>query len=306
MSVPSHKGPLLVIAGPTASGKTRAALTLAERFPIEVISADSVQVYRGFDIGSAKPSPAERALLPHHIIDVLDPEDAMDAGEYARLAQAAIADVRARGKLPVVVGGTGLWLRSLLRGLVTLPPVDPALRASLDAECARLAAVDPAVAKAVHPHDQLRIVRALEVFQQTGRPLGELQAEHALGARRYDSLMLALDPAPDTLTRNIEARLDAMFAEGLVDEVRALRARHPDGARAFGSVGYKEVVAHLRDGVSMEETRRLARKATRVYARRQRTWLRSDPSVDHTCDVEALLRGDTRERVERFLEAQQP
>ncbi|MCA9533744.1 MAG: tRNA (adenosine(37)-N6)-dimethylallyltransferase MiaA [Myxococcales bacterium] len=312
---PPSAGKLLVLAGPTASGKTGVALALADRYPIEVISADSVQVYRGFDIGSAKPSAAEQARLPHHVIDVLDPEQGMDAGEYARLAQLAIADVRARGRVPVVVGGTGLWLRALLRGLVELPKADPALRAALEAECAqlgapalhaRLAQVDPRVAAAVHPNDQLRIVRGLEVYQQTGRPLGELQAEHALGARRYESLMFALDLPSDAHTRAIEQRLDAMLSAGLVDEVRALLERYPDSARAFGSVGYKEVVAHLRDGVTLDETRRLIRKATRVYARRQRTWLRSDPSVDRVSTARALLNGAEREALERFIEAQLP
>lgn len=312
---PPSAGKLLVLAGPTASGKTGVALALADRYPIEVISADSVQVYRGFDIGSAKPSAAEQARLPHHVIDVLDPEQGMDAGEYARLAQLAIADVRARGRVPVVVGGTGLWLRALLRGLVELPKADPALRAALEAECARLGApalharlaeIDPKVAAAVHPNDQLRIVRGLEVYQQTGRPLGELQAEHALGARRYESLMIALDLPSDEHTRAIEQRLDDMLSAGLVDEVRSLRAAYPDSARAFGSVGYKEVVAHLRDGVTLDETRRLMRKATRVYARRQRTWLRSDPSVDRVSTAQALLNGAERGALERFIEAQLP
>ncbi len=287
-----------MLAGPTASGKTRVALSLAARFAIEVVSADSVQVYRGFDIGSAKPTRLEQALAPHHVIDILEPEETIDAAEYARYADAAIEDIAARGKLPVVVGGTGLWLRALLRGLVALPPVDHALRAQLEAESARdgspalharLAQIDPAVAAAVHPNDELRIVRALEVYTQTGRPLGELQAEHALGGKRYDSLMLALDPNADTLTELIERRLDAMLEAGFVEEVRRLREKHDDGARAFGSVGYKDVLRHVRDGVPIVETRRLIRKATRTYARRQRTWFRSDPSVDVHCTADQLL-----------------
>lgn len=314
MSPPSNdmrpEDRLLVLAGPTASGKTRVALALAERFPIEVVSADSVQVYRGFDIGSAKPTVAERAGLPHHLVDILEPEDGIDAGEFERRASTAIAAIRARGNIPVVVGGTGLWLRALLRGLVALPPVDHALRTALEEESAavgapvlhaRLSLVDPKVAAAVHPNDQLRIVRALEIYQQTGRPLGELQAEHALGGKRYASLMIVLDPSPEDLTRAIEVRLDAMLAGGFVDEVRGLRERHADTARAFGSVGYKEVVAHLREGVSLDETRRLIRKATRTYARRQRTWFSSDPSVDHYSEAGALLEGERRAVLDRFL-----
>jgi len=301
---------LLVLAGPTASGKTRVALALGDRFPIEVISADSVQVYRGFDIGSAKPTLAERAQLPHHLVDILEPEEGIDAGEFERRASAAITEVRGRGKIPVVVGGTGLWLRALLRGLVSLPPVDHALRAALEAESAaigapalhaRLALVDQKVAAAVHPNDQLRIVRALEIHAQTGRALGDLQAEHALGAKRYASLMIVLDPPAEQLTRAVEQRLDTMLSGGFVDEVRGLRERHADSARAFGSVGYKEVVAHLRDGVPLDETRRLIRKATRTYARRQRTWFSSDPSVDHYSEASALLEGDRRAVLDRFL-----
>jgi tRNA dimethylallyltransferase len=212
----------IVIAGPTGAGKTACALSIARRVGGELIGADSVQVYRGFDIGSAKPTAAELGTIPHYLIDVIDPDEAIDAQRFAHLADAAIAEVHGRGRVPIVVGGTGLWLRALLRGLVSAPPVDPALRARLEAEAdglgspalhERLAAVDPAAASVIHPNDRLRIVRALEVFEQTGRPMGELRREHALGAPRYDALFVVLDP-DGALEARIEARLDALLADG--------------------------------------------------------------------------------------------
>jgi tRNA dimethylallyltransferase len=286
-AAPSQLGtPLLVITGPTASGKTALALELARRFRGELIGADSVQVYRGFDIGSSKPSPEELGDIRHHLLDVRDADQPLDAAEFAALADAAIAEVRARGHVPIVVGGSGLWLRALLRGLVQLPPVDPTLRAKLDAEAreqgapqlhARLQAIDPQAAQDIHPHDRLRIVRALEVFAQTGTPLGALRAAHALGQPRYEILRIVLEVEPEELTRRIEARTEQMLQRGLIDEVRGLLARHPRDARALGAVGYREVVEHLLDGVSLEETARKINQSTRIYARRQRTWLNNEP-----------------------------
>jgi tRNA dimethylallyltransferase len=311
----AHAPPLdaprpVVVAGPTAAGKTEAALAIARRWNGELIGADSVQVYRGFDLGSAKPTAEELGGVPHHLIDVLDPDQDIDAQRYAALADAAIADVHRRGRLPIVVGGTGLWLRALLRGLVPAPPVDLALRARLDAEAERagspalhrrLAAVDPRAAAAIHPNDRLRIVRALEVFEQTGRPLGELRHEHALGGPRYDALFVVLDPGP-ALEHRIETRLDAMLASGWLDEVRALRARW-GAVRPLGSVGYKELVEHLEAGTSMDQTRRAIRKATRIYARRQRTWFRSEPGVSLRTTAAALAEVGGVAEVEAHLQA---
>jgi tRNA dimethylallyltransferase len=277
-----------VIAGPTATGKTSVALELARALDGELIGADSVQVYRGFDIGSAKPSADELAGVPHHLIDVLDPDQDIDAAAYASLADRAIEDVRSRGRLPIVVGGTGLWLRALLRGLVQVPPVDSDVRARLEAKVeavgapalhAHLAEVDPMTAEVVHPNDALRIVRALEVYQQTGTPFGELRAAHALGEPRHETVFLALDADRNLHTETIEARAAAMIDAGWADEVRALRTAWGDDVRAFGSVGYREMLAHVRDAVPLDETLRLVRKSTRTYARRQRTWFKSDPTV---------------------------
>lgn len=280
---------LLVIAGPTASGKTAAALTLARALDGELVGADSVQVYRGFDVGSAKPTAEELGGVPHHLLDVLDPDGFIDAVIYAQLADDAIAEIAARGRLPIVVGGTGLWIRALVRGLLDVPAPDPVIRASLEAEIdrrgspalhARLAEVDPLAAAAIHENDAFRIVRALEIFKQTGVPAGALRAAHALGAPRYETFFATLELDAAELLPRIEARTDAMLAAGWVDEVRGLLARWPRGARAFGSVGYRQLVEHLCDGVPMDETGRRIVKATRVYARRQRTWFAGEASVE--------------------------
>lgn len=281
--------PILVVAGPTASGKTALALALARRFDAEIVGADSVQVYRGFDVGSAKPTEAELGGIRHHLLDVVEPDEAIDAMRFAALADAAIDDIQARGKVAIVAGGTGLWLRALVRGLVDLPPVDPELRAQLEAEVlaagpeashARLATLDPLAAAAIHANDALRIVRALEVHAQTGEPLGELRARHALGAPRRPTRFLVLEPTLDELTLRIDARVDAMLRAGWLDEVRALRARHGTSVRALGSVGYREWMQHLDGTLGYEEALAAVRTSTRTYARRQRNWFRAEPGVD--------------------------
>lgn len=282
------KPPLIVIAGQTASGKTGAALKLAERFGGELVGADSIQVYRGFDIGSAKPTAEELGGIAHHLIDVLDPDEAIDAMDFARQADAAIEAIASRGKVPIVVGGTGLWIRALVRGLVAVPPVDPIIRGRLEAEAEdrgapvlheRLSHIDPLAAKAIHPNDALRIVRALEVFEQTGQPLGELRRKHALGAPRYPTFFAVLNLPEEEGTARIEQRLDLMLDGGWVEEVRRLLQDWPPSARAFGSVGYKELVTHLSQGTPLEETRQAIRRSTRKYARRQRTWFASAQGV---------------------------
>ncbi len=302
--------PLLVITGPTASGKTSLALELARLFDGELIGADSVQVYRGFDIGSSKPTREELGDIPHHLLDVSAPEHPLDAVDFAELADKAIATVRARGRVPIVVGGSGLWLRALLRGLVQLPAVDPALRRRLDAEAdalgapalhARLTKVDPQAAADIHVNDRVRIVRALEVYEQTGTPLGKLRAEHALGAPRYRALRIVLEVPPEELTRRIEARTAQMLARGLIDEVRALLARHGREVRPLGAVGYREVVEHLCDGVSLEETARKINQSTRVYARRQRTWLNNEPGEIWHATREEVVSAAGLERLKSFL-----
>ncbi|MGD8316803.1 MAG: tRNA (adenosine(37)-N6)-dimethylallyltransferase MiaA [Myxococcales bacterium] len=302
--------PLVVIAGVTATGKTAAAIELAHRFGGELVGADSVQVYRGFDIGSAKPGPTELGGIRHHMIDVIDPDRDIDAVTYARMADEAIRDIRDRDRLPIVVGGTGLWIRALVRGLVDVPPVDPGIRERLEAVAAsngpallhgRLAEVDPVTASKVHPNDTVRIIRALEVYEQTGSPLGALRASHALGQPRYRALLIALDMERDAHSTAIERRILRMLDAGWADEVRALRARWGDRVRPFGSVGYREMLAHVRDFVPAEETIRRIKKSTRTYARRQRTWFRGEPGVSWWSDSAELREPHSLERIARDL-----
>ena len=302
--------PVLVLAGPTATGKTAAALTLAKELDAELVGADSVQVYRGFDIGSAKPTSTELGGITHHLIDVVDPDESIDAMAYAARAQSAIEEIHGRGRLPIVVGGTGLWIRALLRGLVEVPPVDLRLRETLEAEAEtsgtaalhrRLARVDPETAAAVHPNDRIRIVRGLEVFEQTGIPLGALRRAHALGEPRYRSVFVVLDLDRQRHKARVEERVERMLEGGWVEEVVGLRARWGDQVRALGSVGYREILHYLRDGASWTETRRLIEKATRTYARRQRTWFRGEPGVSWFAEADEILGQDALERMSREL-----
>lgn len=302
--------PLIVIGGPTASGKTALAIELARRLDGEIVGADSVQVYRGFDIGSAKPTADELGGVRHHLLDVLDPDEEIDAMRFAALADDAIADVASRGRVPIVAGGTGLWIRALVRGLVDLPPVDPAIRARIEAEVekdgpsashARLAAIDPRAASAIHPNDALRIVRALEVHAQTGEPLGELRARHALGGNRRPTLFLVLEPPLDLLTTRIDARVDAMVAAGFLDEVTSLRARFGSDVRALGSVGYREWMAHLAGELEYDAALAAVKTATRTYARRQRNWFRAELGVDARYESTERLLDAESERIERHV-----
>ncbi|WP_242344023.1 tRNA (adenosine(37)-N6)-dimethylallyltransferase MiaA [Anaeromyxobacter terrae] len=292
---------LLVIAGPTASGKTALAVALARRLDGEIVNADSQQVYRGLDVGTAKPTPAERAAVPHHLLDVVDAGEGMDAARFAALADAAIADIAARGRLPIVAGGTGLYLRALLHGVVAAPGRDPALRARLEEEAlrlgrpalhARLAAIDPEAAARIRPNDLVRIVRALEIAAGGRRP-SELHAEHAFQPDRYAALLLALDPPRAALHARIDARVAEIFAGGLLDEARALAARTGGALPPRLPIGYAEALACVRGELELAEAIRRVQVAHRRYARRQVIWLRRERGVEWIAppvDVEALAR----------------
>ena len=302
--------PILVVAGATGTGKTSVAIELARHFGGELVGADSVQVYRGFDIGAAKPTASELGDVRHHLIDVFDPDQDVDAMTFAKLADTAIGEIRGRGHLPIIVGGTGLWIRALVRGLVAVPPVDPALRSRLETAArnegaaalhAKLTEVDPLAAELIHPNDALRIVRALEVYEQTGTALGALRAAHALGAPRYQAMFVVLEMDRSLHEALIERRAEQMLGAGWVDEVRALRERWGDQVRPLGSVGYRDVLAHLRDGISLDETLRRVRKSTRVYARRQRTWFKGEPGVSWRCESDELRSPEGRERIAKEL-----
>lgn len=279
---------VLALVGATAAGKTELALAVARATGAEIVNADSRQVYRGLDIGSAKPTPAERAAVPHHVLDVVDPDASFNAADFHRLATAAIAAIARRGRPALVVGGTGLYVKVLRGGLFAGPPRDPRLRAELEAlernESGalhrRLAAVDPETAARLHANDVIRLVRALEVHERTGRSISELQREHAFGARVFEVRTIAVDVARAELYRRIDARCDAMIAAGLVDEVRGLLAAgHAPELPSLSSVGYRQIAAFLRGAGSLDEARAAMAQATRNLAKRQLTWFRNDPEV---------------------------
>jgi tRNA dimethylallyltransferase len=290
---------LAVVAGPTASGKSALAVALARRLGGEIVNADSQQVYRGLDVGTAKPTPEERAAAPHHLLDLVEPGEGMDAARFAALAAEAVAAVDARGKLPIVVGGTGLYLRALLHGVVDAPGRDPALRARLEEEAARLgrpalharlAAIDPEAAAAIRPNDLVRVVRALEIAAGGTRP-SELYARHRFEEDRYDAVILALDPPRAELHARIDARVEEMFGAGLLHEARALLARGAPPARL--PLGYAEAAACVRGELPLEEAVRRVQVLHRRYARRQVIWLRRERGVEWVrppYDVEALAR----------------
>ncbi len=277
---------LLVVVGPTASGKTELALRLAERFGGEIVGADSVQVYRGFDRGSGKPSADERARARHHLVDCFDPGDEVDAQRYVALADEAIADIRARGRVPIVCGGTFLWVRALTLGLAPLPAADPAIRAAHQALAeaegraalhARLAEVDRESADRLSPNDLVRVSRALEIFALTGKPQSALHAEHGFRSARWKTQLVGVDRPREELDLRIAARVQGFLDAGLVDEVRDLRARGFGAARAMGSVGYRQVNEHLDGALPADALHAAIVRATRVFVRRQRTWLRDEP-----------------------------
>jgi tRNA dimethylallyltransferase len=280
--------PLFLLTGPTGAGKTEWALRLAEVAPLELVSVDSALVYRGLDIGTAKPSREVRARVPHHLIDICDPAESYSAGRFVADALRSIGEIHARRRVPLLVGGTMLYVRALLHGLAPLPAAAPELRRELDARAgergwpalhAELAQLDPEAAARIAPHDRQRIQRALEVCYTTGQPISRLQRATVspLSGWRVRHWMLApRDRA--ALHARIARRFDAMMADGFLDEVRALRDRGDLTARhaSMRAVGYRELWAHLEGRLSLEEARRRAVAATRQLAKRQLTWLRSE------------------------------
>jgi len=292
---------VVCIVGPTASGKTALALELADRLGGEIVSADSRQIYRGLDVGTAKPTPAERVRIPHHCLDLVDPGESFDVARFRTAAAGAIAAIAARGHVPLVVGGTGLYVRALLRGLCPAPPRAPALRAELEAAVAaegsaalhrRLATLDPAAAARVAPRDTVRIVRALEVALATGVPLSRWQAEHRFAERPYDALVIGLARPTAELDARIAARANAMVAAGFLDEVRALVAR----GVVVDAVGYREMLACVDGRTDVATAVAATVRATRRFAKRQRTWFRREPDVvwhHPEADVDAIVAATT-------------
>ncbi len=280
---------IVCLVGPTAVGKSALAVELAERLGAEIVSADSRQVYRGLDIGTAKPTPAEQARVPHHGLDLVDPGTPFDAARFRDLADVAIADVCRRGRHALVVGGTGLYVRALLHGLCPAPPRVPVLRAALGHVLAArgrpalhrgLAALDPVAAARIAPRDAVRTIRALEVALATGVRLSEWQQRHRFADTRYDALVLGLGRPPDELAARIAARARAMVAAGWLDEVRSLRRRGLEpGMPGLGAIGYAEMLACAEGRTDITTALTATVEATRRFAKRQRTWFRRDADI---------------------------
>ncbi|TJY60927.1 tRNA (adenosine(37)-N6)-dimethylallyltransferase MiaA [Sinimarinibacterium sp. CAU 1509] len=284
--------PAVLLMGPTASGKSGLALRLAQHFPIEIISVDSAQVYRGMDIGTAKPDAAEQAAVPHHLIDILDPLEAYSAARFVGDAVRLVDEIRGRGRLPLLVGGTMLYFRALRFGLSDLPSADPAVRARIEAEARRdgwpalhrrLQRLDPLTAQRLHPNDQQRIQRALEIIELSGVSASAAFAQPISGAGSLKLLPLALSPPlRSVLHARIERRFETMMRQGFLDEVRALYRRGDLGPElpSIRSVGYRQLWAHLAGECTLDEAVARAVAATRQFAKRQLTWLRSDPDAE--------------------------
>lgn len=280
--------PLLVaLVGPTGSGKTALSLVLAERFGAEIVNCDSVAVYREFSIGTAKPSPEERARAPHHLFDILSPDEFMTAGEYARRAREVLNQIKQRGRLPIVVGGTGLYLRALLEGLFAGPERSEELRERLRARAEQkgpahlhrlLHRLDPAAAARIHANDTPKVIRALEVCLAARAPMTELWKQGRDPLTGFRILRIGLNPERNALYTRINERCRQMFDAGLVEETRALMEKYPN-AWALTSLGYKQAVQYLRGEIDLKLTIWAAQQSHRNYAKRQLTWFRREPEV---------------------------
>jgi tRNA dimethylallyltransferase len=284
---------LVVLLGPTASGKTSLSLALARQFQAEIVSCDSVAVYQGLEIGSAKPSREQQSAIPHHLIDVVPPDAPYTAGDYSRAARAAIAGITARKKLPIVTGGAGLYLRALLAGLFAAPPRSTGLRSRLRCRAEIrgplylhhiLARLDPASAGRIHVNDVPKVVRAIEVSLAGRRPMSEAWKSGRDPLTGYRILRIGLDPDRATLYRRIDARARAMFDQGLIEETKALLTRyrpptHKEQAPALDSLGYRQAGEYLRGVLTREEAVAAASLGHRNYAKRQLTWFRREPEV---------------------------
>ena len=304
--------PVVVITGPTATGKTPLAIELARAFDAEIVSADSMQVFRFMDIGTAKPTVQQRGLAPHHMLDVVNPDVPYSAGRYAEAARALAQRIHSRSRVVLLVGGTGLYIRAFLEGLIEGADVDPDLRAELEREHARALAeqdperlyrrlqeVDPAAAERLHPNDTRRILRALEICTQLGRPASEVRREHAFSDRPFRVLHLALDLPARVLAARIDARCHAMIEGGLLQEMRELqKLGYGPELRPLQAIGYRHMAPVVAGIDTLANALPAMQRDTRHFARRQRTWLRSEPSA---LWVDPRKTAQIRERVSDFL-----
>ncbi len=283
---PERDTPLVLLAGPTASGKTSLSIQLAARIAAEIVNADSMQVYRHMDIGTAKPTLEERRIIPHHLIDAVSPDEPFDAARYVQLARPAVEDIKKRGKVPLVVGGTGLYMKVLTRGLCPGPSSDGELKKKLVAdEKARglreiygdLLRIDPESAARIHPNDRQRILRALEVFALTGVPLSVSQKAHCFKEELFASVKIFVNREREALYERIDRRVDLMIESGLKDEVEKLLGMgYGAELKAMQSLGYKQMSAHIFGAMTLGEAALAIKRQTRHYAKRQITWFRGD------------------------------
>lgn len=281
---------VVIVLGPTASGKSELAVRLAEHISGEIVNADSLQIYRRMDIGTAKPSPDLLSRIPHHLLDVVEPHEPYSAAEYCRDADEAIGDIVRRGKRVIVCGGTGLYIRALTQGLLDTPGSDEAFRDELRTLAhragtavlhQRLAEIDPIAAGSIHSNDQFRIIRALELCHVTGKPVSELRREHNFAGNRYRTLKIGIQCQRQTLYERIEQRVEAMLRDGFVNEVQdLLAAGFTAELKPMRSLGYRQIVDYLQGKLSFADAVALIKRDTRRYAKRQLTWFRPDGEIN--------------------------
>jgi tRNA dimethylallyltransferase len=285
----THKPDIIVICGPTGIGKTATAIALAEAYQGEIVGADSMQIYREMEIGTAKPTPEEQARVPHHMVDIIPPDAPFDAARYEKMAREIVFDLHARGKLPIIAGGTGFYIKALTRGLFDTIPTNPEVRQRLQAEAGalsggefhrRLVACDPETARKLHPNDTYRIVRALEVFEVSGRPLSEHHKDHQFGDRPFRQLDIGLTIPREALYSRIDTRVDMMLEAGLLNEVRGLMEKgYGPELKSMQSIGYRHMADFLQGRLPWEEAVRTMKRDTRRYAKRQMTWFKTGPDI---------------------------
>jgi tRNA dimethylallyltransferase len=303
-----QKEKVIVICGPTGIGKTSLSLMMAKEFQGAIVGADSMQIYKHMDVGTAKPSPEERSRVPHYMIDIIPPDFPFDAASYAKLARDAILKIREQGRVPFVVGGTGFYIKALLHGLFNVKPADPAVRQRLKVEAAsygdkylyeRLESCDPEAAVRIHPNDTYRIIRALEVYEISGKSMSEFQKAHGFADSPYAVLKIGLLIPREQLYDRIDHRVDKMIEDGLLNEVKNLLAMgFADDLRPMQALGYRHMADFLRGRMSWDETIRIFKRDTRRYAKRQLTWYQNDPDVIWRSPDE---RGEITELIHRFL-----
>lgn len=282
-----NRPPVILLAGPTGVGKTNLSLHLASRLGTEIVNADSMQIYRHMDIGTAKPTPEEQSRVPHHLIDIVDPDEPFDAARYLEVARPVVDALHKRGKIPLIVGGTGLYMKVLTRGICNGPGEDLEVRNALHRELEEqglarlheeLLRADPELGKRIHPHDRQRILRALEVYRATGESLSRLQAQHRFQQTLYPSLKIVLFRDREDLYERINRRVHLMMEQGFLQEVQRLLNRgYGPHLRSMQSLGYKQVAQHLLGNISLDEAIYEIQRDTRRYAKRQLTWFRGDP-----------------------------